>query len=145
MNAYSIQGSRNIHEAFERAYEAFPLLERRRHQRAGSLSGGERRFLELARVVMLKPSLVLLDEPSIGVAPKAIAEIYRTIAQLHDSGISFLIVEQNVRLALNVSSNTCVLEAGQLRWQGPPAKLKDDNALRELYLGIDTTTGYRGT
>jgi ABC-type branched-subunit amino acid transport system ATPase component len=143
MNVYSIRDRSAVREAFDRAYVMFPMLQDQRRRAAGTLSGGQRRLLELARIVMLRPRLVLLDEPSIGCAPRTVAEIYGKIRSLHEDGVGFLIVEQNVRLALSAADRACVLEAGQVRWWGPPAGIEADDALRELYLGAAARTGAR--
>jgi branched-chain amino acid transport system ATP-binding protein len=135
MGAYVIRDKRQASAAMERVYAKFPILNERRRQLGGLLSGGERRFVELARILMVEPRLVLLDEPSIGVAPKVMAEIYRVIRQLHAEGVGFLLVEQNVRPALQVAQRVYVLELGRTRWSGPPAELENTEALRALYLG----------
>lgn len=135
MGAYVLSGEDRTRAALDCAYAAFPRLRDRRRQLAGSLSGGERRFLELARALMLEPRMVLLDEPSLGVAPRVMAEMYARIAELHASGIGFVIVEQNVRLALAAAEHVCVLELGRDRWSGSPQDLTATGDLRELYLG----------
>lgn len=137
MSAYTLDRSSRV-ASFERAYEMFPLLRSRRHQVAGSLSGGERRLLEMARIVILRPRVALLDEPSLGVAPKVMADIYGRISALHGLGVGFVIVEQNVRLAIRAATNACVLESGRVRWWGSPSALRDEATLRDLYLGAPT-------
>jgi branched-chain amino acid transport system ATP-binding protein len=140
MGAYVIEDRRRLREALDRAYVTFPQLKLRRKQLAGSLSGGERRFVELARALMLKPKLVLLDEPSLGVAPRVMKSMYERIGTLNREGIGFLIVEQNVRLALEAADQIHVLELGRTRWSGSPKDLVGTTTLHALYLG-GTATG----
>jgi branched-chain amino acid transport system ATP-binding protein len=135
MGAYTIGGRAETEAALVRAYEAFPDLKHRRSQLAGSLSGGERRFVELARIVMLNPRLVLMDEPSIGLSPRAMKSVYAGIVDLHGAGTGFLIVEQNVNMGLQVSDVVHVLELGTTVWSGSPSLLRSNDTLRSLYLG----------
>jgi len=119
----------------ERCYGLFPRLAERRQQLAGSLSGGEQQMLAIARALMARPTLLLLDEPSLGLAPLLVEELMQSLAQLHREGLSMLLVEQNVYAALAIAQRGYVLEAGQLVLEGSAAELRSDEALRKSYLG----------
>lgn len=119
----------------ERCYGLFPRLAERRQQLAGSLSGGEQQMLAIARALMARPTLLLLDEPSLGLAPLLVEELMQSLAQLHSEGLSMLLVEQNIYAALAIAQRGYVLEAGQLVLEGSAADLHSDEALRKSYLG----------
>jgi branched-chain amino acid transport system ATP-binding protein len=119
----------------ERCYGLFPRLAERRQQLAGSLSGGEQQMLAIARALMARPTLLLLDEPSLGLAPLLVEELMQSLAQLHREGLSMLLVEQNVYAALAIAQRGYVLEAGQLVLEGSASELRSDEALRKSYLG----------
>jgi branched-chain amino acid transport system ATP-binding protein len=119
----------------ERAMELFPRLKERRLQLAGTLSGGEQQMLAMARAVMLDPEVVLLDEPSMGLAPILVEEVFRIIAQLKSRGVTMLLVEQFAAAALGVADYGYVLENGRIAVHGPADKLKDDPAVKAAYLG----------
>ena len=119
----------------ERCYGLFPRLAERRQQLAGSLSGGEQQMLAIARALMGRPTLLLLDEPSLGLAPKLVAELMATLAALHRDGLSLLLVEQNATAALAIADRAVVLETGRVRLQGSAAELRNDPELQALYLG----------
>jgi branched-chain amino acid transport system ATP-binding protein len=119
----------------ERCYGLFPRLAERRQQLAGSLSGGEQQMLAIARALMGRPTLLLLDEPSLGLAPKLVGEVMQALAQLHEEGLTMLLVEQNAQAALEIADRGYVLEAGQLTLQGAAADLLSDPSLRAAYLG----------
>ena len=119
----------------ERALELFPRLKERRLQLAGTLSGGEQQMLAMARAVMLNPEVVLLDEPSMGLAPILVAEVFRIIERLKAEGVTMLLVEQFAAAALGVADYGYVLENGRISVHGPAARLKDDPAVRAAYLG----------
>jgi branched-chain amino acid transport system ATP-binding protein len=119
----------------ERCYGLFPRLAERRQQLAGSLSGGEQQMLAIARALMARPTLLLLDEPSLGLAPLLVEELMKSLAQLHREGLSMLLVEQNVYAALAIAQRGYVLEAGQLVLEGSASELRGDEALRKSYLG----------
>ena len=119
----------------ERCYALFPRLAERRQQLAGSLSGGEQQMLAIARALMARPQLLLLDEPSLGLAPKLVAELMGALRTLHRQGLSMLLVEQNARAALEIADRGVVLEGGALRLQGAAATLLDNEELRASYLG----------
>ena len=119
----------------DRAFTLFPRLKERRNQLAGTLSGGEQQMLAMGRALMLKPEILLLDEPSMGLAPKLVEEVFRIIRQLKEEKVTMLLVEQFAMAALGVADHAYVLENGRIRFQGPAAQLKNDPAVRAAYLG----------
>ncbi|QDF95402.1 ABC transporter ATP-binding protein [Azoarcus sp. DD4] len=129
-------GKRDHGQTMEEVYHLFPRLKERRSQLAGTLSGGERQMLAVGRALMAKPKLLMLDEPSLGLAPLIVREIFRIIAELRRRGVSILLVEQNARAALQVADYAYVLETGQIAMEGPAAQLKDDPRVIEAYLGL---------
>jgi ABC-type branched-subunit amino acid transport system ATPase component len=123
--------------AVERVYADFPLLRERRRQVAGSLSGGEQRLLAVARALVTRPRLVLLDEPSAALAPRFVERVYETIVTLNRAGLALLVVEQNVEAILGVAHRVFVLDLGQNAFDGTPAELRTTDRVRRLYLGED--------
>ena len=119
----------------ERAMDYFPRLKERRLQLAGTLSGGEQQMLAMARAMMMNPEVVLLDEPSMGLAPILVDEVFRIISRLRSEGVTMLLVEQFAAAALNVSDYGYVLENGRIAVHGPASKLKNDPAVQAAYLG----------
>lgn len=119
----------------ERVYGLFPRLKERRTQLAGTLSGGERQMLAVGRALMSQPKLLMLDEPSLGLAPLVVREIFQTIERLRAEGVSILLVEQNARAALQVADHGYVLETGEISLEGPAAELASDPRVIETYLG----------
>ncbi len=119
-------------------FALFPRLSERANQAAGTLSGGERQMLAVGRALMARPSLLMLDEPSLGLAPRVVREIFQTISQLRATGVSILLVEQNARAALHVADYGYVLETGSVILQGPSASLANDPRVIESYLGLKT-------
>jgi branched-chain amino acid transport system ATP-binding protein len=119
----------------ERAMELFPRLKERRNQLAGTLSGGEQQMLAMARAVMLNPEVYLLDEPSMGLAPILVEEVFKIIENLKSQGVTMLLVEQFAAAALNVSDYGYVLENGKITVHGPASQLKNDPAVKAAYLG----------
>ena len=113
----------------------FPILAQRINQQAGSLSGGEQQMLCIGRALMSRPRLLLLDEPSLGLAPKIVAQIFELIARIRDAGTAILLVEQNVRGALKVADHAYVMEGGRFVLSGPAAQLREDPRVRDAYLG----------
>jgi len=128
---------------FERVYALFPRLKERRNQFAGTLSGGERQMLAVGRALMGEPSLLMLDEPSLGLAPLVVREIFRTIAALRATGVTILLVEQNARAALEVADHAYVLEMGEIVLQGPAGELAQDPRVIDTYLGAARSSGPR--
>ena len=129
------QEPKKFPERFEMVTTLFPMLGERRKQRAGSLSGGERQMVAMSRALMMSPSLLLLDEPSMGLAPKLVQDIYRVVAEINATGTTILLVEQNANLALRLAHRAGVLETGQLTLQGPSAEVLANPKVREAYLG----------
>ncbi len=124
-----------IKKRIHRIHEIFPVLETRSKQIAGTLSGGEQQMLAIARALMAKPELLLLDEPSMGIAPLIVREIYSVIQQLNESGTTVLLVEQNARAALKVAHHSYVLERGEIVMEGLAEELLDNPRVKEVYLG----------
>jgi branched-chain amino acid transport system ATP-binding protein len=124
-----------IKERVDRIYEIFPILETRSKQIAGTLSGGEQQMLAIARALMARPELLLLDEPSMGIAPLILREIYNVIQQLNESGTTILLVEQNARAALKVAHHSYVLERGEIVMEGLAGELLHNPRVKEVYLG----------
>ena len=122
--------------ALEDVYRQFPRLRERHRQLAGTLSGGERQMLAMGRALMSRPSLLMLDEPSLGLAPRIVAEVFERLVALREGGVSLLLVEQNARAALRVADYAYVLELGAVTTHGPAAAIADDERLVESYLGI---------
>jgi len=125
-----------IRASLERVYALFPRLAERRRQLAGTMSGGEQQMLAVGRALMLEPQLLLLDEPSLGLAPLIVQEIMNVIARLKTEGTSVLLVEQNARAALNVADRGYVLESGRIALEGTAANLKRDERVASIYLGV---------
>lgn len=123
-------------ETLTQVFQRFPRLEERRGQLAGTLSGGERQMLAVGRALMAKPKLLMLDEPSLGLAPLIVREIFRIIAELRSRGVSILLVEQNARAALQVADYAYVLETGEVAMEGPAHELAHDPRVIEAYLGL---------
>lgn len=119
----------------DRVLAMFPILSERLRQNAGSLSGGEQQMLCIARALMRKPTLLLLDEPSLGLAPKIVAQIFDLIGRIRAEGVSILLVEQNARAALRIADHAAVLEDGRIVLTGPADQLRDDPRIAEAYLG----------
>jgi branched-chain amino acid transport system ATP-binding protein len=124
-----------IKERIKSLYEMFPILKTRSNQIAGTLSGGEQQMLAIARALMGKPEVLLLDEPSMGLAPLIVNEIFSTVKLLNKTGTTILLVEQNAKAALNVATNAYVLETGEIVLEGSAAELLDNPGVKEAYLG----------
>jgi branched-chain amino acid transport system ATP-binding protein len=122
-------------EDFDRVYELFPLLHERRAQLAGTLSGGEQQMVAMGRALMAKPTLLLMDEPSMGLAPILVERSFEIIQQVHQSGVAMLIVEQNANVSLSIADRGYVLSTGRLVLEGKADDLREDEDLRKAYLG----------
>ncbi len=126
---------------FERVYAMFPRLTERRHQLAGTLSGGERQMLALGRALMSEPRLLMLDEPSLGLAPGVVEALYETLDRLHKEGLTLLLAEQSIPLALDIADYAYVLQTGRTVLEGKGADLEKNEQVQEIYLGIATQPG----
>ena len=135
LGAYTRSDGAEIQADLERQFARFPRLAERRHQMAGTLSGGEQQMLAIARALMSRPRLLLLDEPSLGLAPLIVRAIFQIIRDLHEAGVTILLVEQNASLALQIADRAYVLEAGRLTISGPAAALLSDERVQRAYLG----------
>jgi branched-chain amino acid transport system ATP-binding protein len=136
LGAY-VRGDRaEVARDLDRTYERFPRLAERRNQQAGTLSGGEQQMLAISRALMLRPKLLLLDEPSFGLAPLIVAEIFRIMRKINEEdGVSMLVVEQNASLALDLAHHAYLLETGRVALSGPAEDIKRDESVRRAYLG----------
>jgi branched-chain amino acid transport system ATP-binding protein len=141
MGGHSLRDRNLVRERAATIAERFPLVSQRRHARAGELSGGQQKLVEIARALMLEPKLILLDEPTMGLEPKARHLIFETIAGLREDGHTVLLVEQNARAALAAADHGAVLDGGRVAIAGPGPRLLEDPRLGELYLGGAAAVG----
>jgi branched-chain amino acid transport system ATP-binding protein len=136
LGAYARRDRSEVASAFERVYRHFPRLAQRRRQQAGTLSGGEQQMLAIGRALMSGPSLILLDEPSFGLAPRLIEELYLIVREINaDDHVGILLVEQNAAIAIDLADRVYVFETGRVVLAGAPSDLRDDASLRRAYLG----------
>jgi len=135
MGGFLIKEKDLLHTRMEEAYTHFPVLRKRQEQRAGTLSGGEQQMLAISRALMIKPKLLLLDEPSLGLSPLLVQDIFSTIKELHQSGVTILLVEQNVNHALKIADYGYVITTGKIFLSGTYEDLLDEEKVREQYLG----------
>ena len=135
MGAYILSDQKKISDNLEMVYSHFPRLKERHKQMAGTLSGGEQQMLATGRALMTNPRMLLMDEPSMGLSPILVKEIFRIIEELHNSGITILLVEQNAKMALSISDRAYVLETGTIAMEGPAKTLAEDDRVRKAYLG----------
>jgi len=139
LGAFSRKDRDEISYDFEKVYSLFPILAERKKQSAGTLSGGEQQMLAIARSLMSRPKLIMLDEPSMGLAPKVVLEVFRTIKDLKEMGTTILLIEQNARAALALADRGYVMEMGKFTFQGEKQTLLDNEEIKRAYLG----KGYR--
>ena len=135
MGAYTRSSKSEIADSFERIYESFPRLKERQNQLAGTLSGGEQQMLAMGRALMSKPSIVLMDEPSMGLSPIYVDEIFKIIEEISDAGTTVLLVEQNAKKALAIANRAYVLETGNIVLSGDADTLMNDDSIKKAYLG----------
>lgn len=135
MGAFTRSDRAGIREDFQRVYSMFPALKARARQRAGLLSGGEQQMLAIGRGLMSRPKLLMLDEPSLGLSPILVREIFRIIKAIHEQGTPILLVEQNMAISMAVANYAYVMETGRMRLSGAPEKILADEDVREFYLG----------
>lgn len=135
MGAYLRKDKKGIAEDLEKVYKRFPILEQRKNQDASTLSGGEQQMLAMGRALMAKPRLLLLDEPSMGLAPILVKEIFSIIKDINESGTTVLLVEQNARMALSIADMAYVLETGSVKLSGPASELANSKEVQDAYLG----------
>jgi branched-chain amino acid transport system ATP-binding protein len=136
LGATALGDRSRIAALFERTYALFPRLAERRHQLAGTLSGGERQMLALGRALMSEPRLLMLDEPSLGLAPAVVEALYETLDRLHKEGLTLLLAEQSIPLALDIADYAYVLQTGRTVLEGRAADLEQNEQVQEIYLGI---------
>jgi branched-chain amino acid transport system ATP-binding protein len=136
LGATALADRRRVGEVLERVFAIFPRLRERRRQRAGTLSGGERQMLAMGRALMSEPRLLLLDEPSLGLAPAIVESLYETLAELHRAGTTMLIAEQSVSLALEIADYGYVLQTGRTVLEGTARSLADNPEVQRVYMGI---------
>jgi branched-chain amino acid transport system ATP-binding protein len=136
MGAYLEKSKKLIKDRMEYSYNLFPRLLEREKQNAGTLSGGEQQMLAVARALMSGPELLMLDEPSMGLAPLVIQDIFKTIQKISDDGVTILLVEQNANAALKIANRAYVLELGKIVKEGPAHELSEDESIKKTYLGI---------
>ncbi len=135
LGAYNRKDRAGIRQDMDRVYQLFPRLQERRSQAAGTLSGGEQQMLAIARALMSRPRVLLLDEPSLGLAPLLVEQIFQIIQELHQEGVTILLVEQNAYQALRIADRAYVLETGRIRLSGDAATLANDPEIQAAYLG----------
>jgi len=141
LGATPLADKSRIPALMERVYGLFPRLAERRRQRAGTLSGGERQMLALGRALMSEPKLLMLDEPSLGLAPTVVDQLYDALERLHGEGLTLLLAEQSVPLALEIADYAYVLQTGRTVLEGPAEKLENDPQVQRIYLGVSNEAG----
>lgn len=135
IGGYILKSRAQMNRNFEQVYDLFPVLKERRNQQATTLSGGEQQMLAIGRALMSRPKMLLLDEPSMGLSPILVQEIFQCITEVNRDGTTVLLVEQNAKMALSISHRAYVLETGTISLEGPAAELLDNEQVRQAYLG----------
>lgn len=135
MGAFCLKGQSELRQDLDMVYGLFPRLKERRNQKAGTLSGGEQQMLAMGRALMSHPKTILMDEPSMGLSPKLVKEIFSIIRKLHERGITVLLVEQNAKMALSIADRAYVLETGRITMEGDAKELLNNEQVRKAYLG----------
>ena len=135
MGAFSLKDQSDLKKDLDMVYGLFPRLKERRNQKAGTLSGGEQQLLAMGRALMSHPKTILMDEPSMGLSPKLVKEIFSIIRKLHEQGITILLVEQNAKMALSIADRAYVLETGRITMEGDAKELLNNEQVRKAYLG----------
>ena len=135
MGAFSLKDQSDLKKDLDMVYGLFPRLKERRNQKAGTLSGGEQQMLAMGRALMSHPKTILMDEPSMGLSPKLVKEIFSIIRKLHEQGITILLVEQNAKMALSIADRAYVLEPGRITMEGDAKELLNNEQVRKAYLG----------
>ena len=143
MGAYT-RRDRSIQDDLDKVFTYFPVLQDRLKQQAGTLSGGEQQMLAIGRALMSRPALMMLDEPSLGLSPILVTEIFNIIRAINKDGATILLVEQNARKALSVAHHAFIMETGRIVLEGPPEKLSQDEDVQEFYLGLKKEQSVRG-
>ncbi len=144
LGAYQQTDRQQIAARMERVFELFPVLDKRRHQPSGTLSGGEQQMLAIGRALMAKPSLLLLDEPSLGLAPIIVRKIFQIIRQINEEGVTILLVEQNAHMALQIADRGYVLQTGQIILQDSASNLLNSPQVKAAYLGSEASEESEG-
>ncbi len=135
MGAFSLKAQSDLKKDLDMVYGLFPRLKERRNQKAGTVAGGEQQMLAMGRALMSHPKTILMDEPSLGLSPKRVKEIFSIIRKLHEQGITILLVEQNAKMALSIADRAYVLETGRITMEGDAKELLNNEQVRKAYLG----------